>query len=238
MSRRILIILTLGAIGGIIALQLNPVNSTLLNLAFLGCCMAAWSGLLMFGWRWKAVRISLFAVPLLFAILFCLPAREIDRRELRDDYLSRLMKFEGTRYYWGGENGRGIDCSGLPRRALRDALFSYGIRHANGGAMRSAIENWWFDASAKAVSEGYRAYALPLEIEGIISEMDFGDLLHGDMAITDGGAHMLAYAGEGRWIQADPGLGSVAFQHGKNDPNSWFSVPVGVYRWSVFAEEE
>lgn len=97
-------------------------------------------------------------LPVLAAIPFILPGGEIDAGELRQDYVRRLSGFEGTKYHWGGEGSRGIDCSGLPRRALRDALLAYGFRHSNGPGFRGYVEQWWFDASAMALGEGYRDY--------------------------------------------------------------------------------
>ena len=238
MTRRLLVILTLGAVGGVFALVLNPVNSTLLKLAFLGSCFLAWSGLLLIVWRWKPVRIALLVLPCLLAVPFCLPARAIEVDELREDFVDRMLDYEGARYYWGGENRKGIDCSGLPRRAYREALFWYGIRHLDGGALRTAVANWWFDASARAMAAEYRGDTVPLDLGGTISEMSYDGLLPGDLAITEGGAHMLAYVGGGRWIQADPGLGIVALEHGKNDPNGWFDVPVNLFRWADLAESE
>ena len=237
MKKRLLVIFTLGAVGGVLALIVNPVNSTSLKLAFLGCCFLAWLGFLLNGWRWKWVKIASLAVPFLLAIPFLLPARRIDVDELREDFVGRMLAYEGTRYYWGGENWKGIDCSGLPRRAFREALFIYGARHLDGGALRAAAGNWWFDAGARALAAGYRGGTVPLNRGGEISEMSYDGLLPGDLAITEGGAHMLAYAGDGHWIQADPGLGIVALQHGKEDPNGWFDVPVNIFRWRLLSKE-
>jgi cell wall-associated NlpC family hydrolase len=141
--------------------------------------------------------------------------------------------FEGTKYFWGGENARGIDCSGLPRRALRDALLSCGMRHANGRAFRAWLEQWWFDASAKALSEGYRGYASPLGVTGTIREMDYGLLKPGDLAITKNGVHVLAYAGDGKWIQADPGVGAVVTMDGRKGDNGWFDADFTTHRWTI-----
>ncbi|QQL46237.1 NlpC/P60 family protein [Sulfuriroseicoccus oceanibius] len=174
-------------------------------------------------------------LPLIFAVPFLLPGRPIDAEELRDDYVARMSGFEGTSYHWGGETERGIDCSGLPRRALRDALLVYGVRHANGRALRLWLEHWWFDASARALSEGYRDYTVPLGAGGKIRDMSYDGLLPGDLAVTTDGVHVLAYLGEERWIQADPGIGEVAVLHGRNDCNIWFSRPVTMHRWRLLS---
>ena len=76
----------------------------------------------MLRWGWLAAAISL-------AWWFALPGSPIVESELRDAYVQRMKNLIGTKYVWGGESSRGIDCSGLPRKALRDALLSYAISH-------------------------------------------------------------------------------------------------------------
>ena len=236
MSRRLILICTLGAVAGIFVLPLNPVNSLMLRLAFLGCVVGAWLGYTTLSWKRKPLRVTALILPLLAAIPFILPGGKIDANELRQDYVRRMAEFEGTKYFWGGESSRGIDCSGLPRRALRDALLAYGARHFNGRAFRGYLEQWWFDASAKALGEGYRNYTSPVGITGTIHEMDYGDLEPGDLAVTTSGMHVLAYAGDGRWIQADPGSGAVVTLDGRTGDSGWFLTPVTTHRWQLLAQ--
>jgi hypothetical protein len=231
--RRLVLICALGALAGIFMIPLNPVNSMLLKLAFLACVFGAWLGFTILGWARKPVRIFALALPFLVAIPFVLPGREMDIDALRKDYLKRMAAFEDTKYYWGGESSRGIDCSGLPRRALRDALLAYGFKHFNGDAFRQYVEHWWYDASAKALAAGYRNYTRPLDVTGTIQEMSYDTLVPGDLAVTTNGVHILAYVGDGKWIQADPGIGAVATLNGRNDDNPWFRTPVTTHRWQV-----
>lgn len=233
MWKRLVMILTLGTFVGIFLVPFNPVNSKILKLAFLGCMVGAWAGFMILAWKHKALRGVALMVPFLALVPFVLPSRDIDPEELRLDYVRRMNDFEGTKYFWGGESSRGIDCSGLPRRAWRDALMAYGIKHGNGRAFRAWVEQWWFDASAKALGEGYRNYTSPLGTSGTIEKMDYGSLVPGDLAVTADGVHILAYAGDGLWIQADPGIGAVAILNGRTDDNSWFSTPVTTHRWQV-----
>jgi hypothetical protein len=229
-------ICTVVAFGGILVIPLNPVNNMILKLAFLGCIGGAWVGFSILTWKRKAVRLVVLILPLLAAMPFLLPGDEIDSGELGQDYVERMSDFEGTRYHWGGESARGIDCSGLPRRALRDALLAYGVRNFNGRAFRCYAEQWWFDASAKALGEGYRGYTTPIGAKGTIKEMDDGCLVPGDLAVTTNGVHILAYAGDGKWIQADPGMGAVVTLDGRTAENGWFSVPVTTHRWRVLSD--
>jgi hypothetical protein len=224
-----------GALAGIIMISLNPVNSKALNLALLGCVAAVWAGFTILAWRRKPLRLAAIALPFLAAIPLILPGRAIDPDELRRDYVKRMVGFEGTKYHWGGESARGIDCSGLPRRALRNALLAYGIKHVNGRALRAYVSHWWFDASARALGEGYRDYTLPLATTGTIREMDYADLIPGDLAVTTCGVHILAYAGDGLWIQADPGIGAVAILDGRADDNPWFHSQTSTHRWQILS---
>jgi hypothetical protein len=102
--------------------------------------------------------------------------------------------------------------------------------------VRMSVEQWWFDTSARALGEGYRGFTNPLEVSGSIVEMDYSELKAGDLAVTRGGLHTLAYVGEGNWIQADPGIGKVATLNGKMDKNGWFKNRVEMHRWRVFDE--
>lgn len=231
--RRLVLVCTLGALVGIFLIPLNPVNSRLLNLAFLGCVVGAWLGFVVLVWMRKSVRIFALILPVLVAIPFALPGGEMDSDELRKDYLRRMAEFEDTKYFWGGESSRGIDCSGLPRRALRDSLLAYGFKHFSGYAFRQYVKQWWYDASAKALSAGYRNYTSPLDVTGTIQEMNYDTLVPGDLAVTTNGVHILAYVGNEQWIQADPGIGAVATLNGRTDENPWFQTPVTTHRWQI-----
>lgn len=234
-AKRLLAICTLGAFAGIVLIPIHPVNSMIRNLAFLTCIMSAWSGLVILLWNRKPWRFTLAMLPSAAILVLLLPGSEIDRAELRQNYVRSMSTFEGAKYHWGGENARGIDCSGLPRKSLRDALLSYGMRHANAKALRHALELWWFDASAKALGHGYRNYTVPLGEQGTIRDMKYDHLLAGDLAVTICGRHVLAYSGNGRWIQADPGIGAVATLDGRTADNSWFRAPVTMHRWHLLA---
>lgn len=236
MSKRLILIFTLGAIAGIFVTLLNPVNSKLLKLALMVCVTGVWIGFTFFSWKYKPLRFFALILPLLGVIPFVLPSSEIDTAKLRADYVRRMSEFEGTEYHWGGESGRGIDCSGLPRRALRDALLAYGFKHSNGRAFREYVTQWWFDASAKALSEGYRDYTKQLETSGTIKEISYEHLIPGDLAITSNGVHMLAYVGNGLWIQADPGEKSVITMNGRQDNNTWFQMPMTTHRWTILTQ--
>jgi len=94
-------------------------------------------------------------------------------------------------------------------------------------------EQWWYDSSAKALSTGYRHYAVPLKVAGTIRTLDYSMLEPGDMGITQNGVHVMIYMGGDEWIQADPGKGRVAVSNGRKENNTWFDVPVAAYRWTV-----
>ena len=53
--------------------------------------------------------------------------RKVDTAALRTQITLELRDHLGVAYTWGGENRRGIDCSGLPRNALRGAAIKQAI---------------------------------------------------------------------------------------------------------------
>lgn len=211
----------------------HPLHSSVTKLALLGSICICWICSLILLRKYYVYRTILIVLPILACTPFLLPSRAIDATELRANYLQALARYEGSTYYWGGENMRGIDCSGLPRRSLRDALLRYAIAHGNGKAFRLAAEQWYYDTSAKALGEGYRSFTKNLAIEGTVQSIDNSTLKAGDLAVTKSGIHTMVYLGEGKWIQADPGIGAVATLHSRNDQNTWFDAPITMHRWSI-----
>ncbi|MEQ1822772.1 MAG: NlpC/P60 family protein [Fimbriimonadaceae bacterium] len=211
----------------------NPINSRITRLLMILALLALWVGVV---WICKSKRAKWIAglLPLLLLFPFLLPGRTVDVAKLRADYLANLRSTTGAVYLWGAESGRAIDCSGLPRLALRRAYLRQGIDTMNGSALRTFLYQWWNDASAKALGDGYLGYTVPLKTKGQIKDMSYDELQPGDLAVTSSGAHILVLLGGEEWIQADPGVGHVAIFNGRSDENTWFRTPVTTHRWSVF----
>ena len=151
---------------------------------------------------------------------------------LRTIYVNELRHYEGTRYVWGGENILGIDCSGLPRKALRNALLKGAFIYGEKRCLRLAFQNWWLDASAAALANGYQNYVTWLEKEGTVSDIRANALSPGDLAITKDGVHVMVFLGEDRWISADPIQGKVIIESSAAN-NPWFEEKVKFYTWTV-----
>jgi len=177
----------------------------------------------------KSSRIAHF----ILVLVLCGSYRDVELNVVRQQYLDSLRSYSGVKYVWGGESTRGIDCSGLPRRALRDALCWRSIENFNSKALLLFFENWWYDSSARALMNGYRKYVFPIGVAGTVRGMDYSELESGDLAITIDGLHVMVYLGCDEWIQADP-AGWVVIEDGRLGENLWFDVPVAVYRWEVF----
>lgn len=226
---------TLVALVVVLMSSFIPVHVRVVQLLFLASVFGAWFGFLLLLWNHKNLKRAML-LPMLTVIPLLLPGGKINEDELRHDYVANMVRYEGTKYEWGGEGSMGIDCSGLPRRAFRDALLAYGVRHFNGRALRAYLEHWWFDASARALAAGYRDYTRPIGISGTVRGMENGGLAPGDLAVTANGVHVMAYVGDGRWIQADPGAGKVVTLDGHTADNGWFRAPITTHRWRLLVQ--
>lgn len=197
-----------------------------------------WFGLVGLLWRRRVARSILVGVSVLAAVFLLLPGRtHLDRDALRDRYLDGLRRYEGVTYVWGGEGPTGIDCSGLVRRALVDALFSTGIRTFDPGLVRRALMLWWFDCTAKALGECRDGLTYELGQASSVNQLDLSAVLPGDLAVTDQGVHVMAYLGNRVWIEADPGIKRVVAVPVPSSGNPWFKVPVKTVRWTLFRND-
>jgi hypothetical protein len=194
-----------------------------------------WLGALYFSWPVKWLCTLWIIVGLAGLLLTILPGRDIAPDTLRSLYVQHLHDYEGTRYLLGGENKIGIDCSGLVRLALVDAYLHLGLVELNPAAVRQALSLWLQDASALALSTGYRGLTQYITNAASIQTLDHTLLWPGDLAVTQDGQHVLAYLGHESWIQAEPSVMHVIINTA-SDKQFWLSVPVNVVRWSTLAQ--
>jgi hypothetical protein len=182
-------------------------------------------------------KLRLLVIAVLVAVggLFCLPARDAaSRKMLAAAHARAMLRYKGSTYWWGGENALGIDCSGLIRRGAIDALMHEGLVNLDGGLLRAAPDLWWHDTSAEALGEGYRGYTVPVTKAKSLNDLDHSLVRPGDLAVTGGGTHILAYLGDKQWIQADPTEGKVIVETAPSK-NGWFKGAIQVVRWRWLA---
>jgi hypothetical protein len=214
-------------------LILYPVNNLPLRMAIVVCLALLWTGMLYFYWDRRIGRVITTLAAVAVIAFFLLPGRNCDRQDLRGRYVGSLLKYEGTRYIWGGENWVGIDCSGLVRSGLIRANYEQGILHFNPRLIREGFSLWWHDCSARALGEEYRGRTRLLASARSINKINYETILPGDIAVTEDGIHTLAYLGEKLWIEADPEVKKVIRVQAPAT-NPWFDQPVKVMRWVQF----
>jgi len=233
MFHQLLRLIWIAGLTGLVALALWPYHDGTLRYGLPLALAATWTAALLFCWKWKLRRNLLLVLPFLAALPFCLPAKPINPGKLRDRYIAAMGRMEGTPYLWGGESRRGVDCSGLPRLALRDALLEEAWQNANGTAFREWACQWWFDTSAKALGANYRNFTRPLGSRGKLSDLDTKNLSRGDLAVTADGRHVMVYYGNGKWIQADPMTFKVTIAPADPQKNPWFASMASMHRWTL-----
>lgn len=208
-----------------------PVRTGLVRMAIIMMPVAALACLWIGIWKFKRIRLIPLIPVALLVLLLIAPGTSPDPVQLRRAYVESLMRYEGTRYVWGGEGWRGVDCSGLLRAAFVDACMRESRRQWNTSMLDRACEIWWLDASAAELKNGYRGNTRQLGEAIALQNLPANFLTPGDFAITADGSHALAYLGEGQWIEADPYRLKV-IELSPGTPSDWWHVKVIPCRWS------
>lgn len=175
-------------------------------------------------------------------IHFVFPNRSANPDGLRDAYVRRVVSFSNVKYVWGGESHFGIDCSGLVRIGLCEAMLERGFVVGSLPLIRSAARFWWQDMTARCMLDHKYGYtrtighadklSAPVSVAMLAGEA----LRKGDLAVTDNGVHVLVYTGGGRWTEANPNDGKVVTNGASGSPRAYFNMPVTFLRLRVFDE--
>jgi hypothetical protein len=230
-TRRLALRLLVGFAIVWIFLLLYPLRTGFFRAAILVVFAAIVASLTVSLWHFRVWRCLPAAIPALLAIFFLLPGRLVDPAALRAAYVSELQSYKGTRYYWGGENWLGVDCSGLLRAALVDAHFREAVRTLNPALARQGLWFWWHDAAARDLGSGaHDTLTSRLGPDVRLQDVPPDLPLPGDLAVTSDGSHVLAYLGASRWIEADPyTLRVIELVPGSE--SNWWGIQVTPCRW-------
>jgi hypothetical protein len=228
-SKLILFLLCAGVLGLMIVL---PWRTSLVRLGLIALWVLVGLSLVSLVWRRKVWRILFLMVLASCCAFVLLPGRDqIETARLRQRFVHRLETYDGVRYVYGGENHRGIDCSGLVRAAMVRALFDEGIFSVDRALLRAAFTLWWRDTNAIQLGKGGKGLTLPIG-DGVPMPMQAApNLRPGDLAVTTSGSHVLACVDAHRWIEADPDVASVHIVDLNTSPIAGQEVLLVTWRW-------
>jgi hypothetical protein len=185
-------------------------------------------------WKQVAFRFALTGLALFSGVFLCLPAKSgTDRAALRTEFVASIQRYRGIPFYWGGESFKGVDCSGLVRRGMIDALFLRGFKSFDPGLVREGFSMWWNDTTAEEFGKGKPGLTQQLFKTKNLNELDDSKLLPGDLAVTIPGVHIMTFLGNHLWIEADPGEHRVTTLTAPIPHNTWLLSPMQIVRWRV-----
>lgn len=236
LRRKVVLMLWLVLWPLLLALHTYPIRTGSLRFVLVLMIVLIWAGALLLFWNKKPIRWACLSLVFLFVLGRLWPKRAYDAQALRQEYIRSLLAYKGAPYVWGGENKRGIDCSGLMRCGLIDAEVKQGITTLNPALLRESFSLWWNDCSALALKNGFQNRTRLLFIAPSLNQLNYSKIAPGDIAVTSSGVHVLAYTGHKIWIEADPNeiAGHRVIEVQVPARNAWFNMPVHVMRWRQF----
>ena len=232
--RRVLTALWVGLFPLFLLFWNAPVIDTRIRVITLAIAFLIMIGAIPLVWPYRIFRWSLVCFYILLAVFISLPnAFPPNGLKLRAQYCKALVSYAGCPYVWGGEGPYGIDCSGLVRRAMEDALATQGMRTLNPSLLREGISLWWDDTTAQIIGKGYGGRTHFIVSTLSLNDLDYSLLKPGDLAVTSSGIHIMAYLGDKKWIGADPGKMRVTEFSIPESKNAYFFTSMRIMRWKI-----
>ena len=137
---------------------------------------------------------------------------------------------------WGGEGYFGVDCSGLVQRGMENALVVRGLLTLNPTLVREGIWAYWHRTTAKVLGKGDFGRTTIVTTCPTLNSLDYSLMMPGDLAVTVGGDHVMAYLGNRTWTAADPLEGKVTTFTIPEEKNVYFFTPMKIMRWKILSE--
>ncbi len=103
--------------------------------------------------------------------------------------------------------------------------------------LRDSLSLYWHRTTARVIGEGFASRTVPVTLCTSLNALDYSLVQPGDMAVTSGGDHVMAYLGDRTWIAADPGVGKVATFTIPEQKNTYFFTPMRIVRWNILATD-
>lgn len=214
-----------------------PIATTLTRVAELSALALVTLCVATLAWPDRRARRVVFGVLAVVLACFASPwGGTVTAAEERAGIARAALAYADVSYVWGGESPRGIDCSGLIRRAYQDAALTLAVTHLSSQHLRRAARLWLFDQPAKDF-EGHA----PIDGQRLSQQQNLvgtspDTLQTGDLAVVAGGLHVLLYLGDSRWIQADPSLHRVHDDDARTSRNVWLREPAVLLRPAFLAD--
>jgi hypothetical protein len=233
-TRRIAFLLWLALLPAFLVLWYFPYIDFPIRVVTWAVALLVLIGAVFFSWRNRVLSWLLIAFYGLAGLFFVWPShRPVDPPVLRSGYCAALKSYLGCRYVWGGQGYLGVDCSGLVQKGLMDALASRGLATLDPALMRESLSLYWHRTTANVIGKGYGGRTFTVTTCPNLNALDYSLLQPGDLAVTSGGDHLMAYLGSLTWIAADPGVGKVTMFTIPEQKNVYFFTPMRIVRWKI-----